>query len=167
MARYGCLSVHLRKMERLSMPSSPGSVGVTRNKVIYEKVIGSQEVGLNWVNGWRPSKSSLSILLSRGGSAPNRTLPEEAASPAPGLAPDSPLVEGGGCWCVGPHASLPPSPAAAIPDWPLAHHRPEEDLFLLLPEAQAQRDQLLPGGCGHCAPALAPSGHVPGNLWIP
>lgn len=57
-------------------------------------------------------------------------------------------------------------PTAAVPDWPLPHHRPEEDVLLLLPEAQTQGHQLLPGGRGRRPAALASPGHDPGNLWL-
>lgn len=42
-----------------------------RNEVIHEKVLGIQEVGLNWVSHWRP-KFSLFLRLSLGSSVPNK-----------------------------------------------------------------------------------------------
>ena len=103
----------------------------------------------------------------RGVTLSSVSLLEELESPAPRLmwgarpGPPTPRQVLALLSCFSP--SL---PAATVPDRPLAHHRPEEDLFLLLPEAQAQRDQFLLGGCGHRASPLAPPGHVTGNLWI-
>lgn len=143
-----------------------------------KKALGSQEIGLNGVRNYRPSMFSLSSPLPLGSSVSNQLkllkalgfchilggkscpMPDRSLGPAP--EPRGPeRGEKPLCLC-----SRHPFPTAAVPDRPPSHHRPEEDFLLLLPEAQAQGDQLLPGRRGHCAPALAPPGHVSRNLWI-